>query len=161
MEEEDRYTRITLRIPKDLHEILTAAADRTSKSLNAEIIGRLQASVPDDSEARALAVLPERSSIRDDLMDSITELTALRTEKAVYELRLDMAAATRKPIAGLQELTARLRFVNLEIERLQAHVERFKAEAIEAYGRASSEDKSVEAKAHKPSGSGARKPKKP
>lgn len=157
MDEEDRYTRITLRIPKDLHEILTAAADRTSKSLNAEIIGRLQASVPDDSEARALAVLPERSSIRDDLMDSIRELTALRTEKAVYELRLDMAAATRKPIPALAELTARLKFVNLEIERLQAYVERFKAEAIEAYGEVPEDGEVAKAKARQLPASSTRK----
>lgn len=43
-DQEDRYTRITLRIPKDLHKVLSAAAGRTSKSLNAEIIGRLQES---------------------------------------------------------------------------------------------------------------------
>lgn len=42
--DEDRYTRITLRIPKELHSALTDAADTTSKSLNAEIVGRLQAS---------------------------------------------------------------------------------------------------------------------
>ena len=40
--EEDRYTRITLRIPRELHAALTAEADSTSKSLNAEIIARLQ-----------------------------------------------------------------------------------------------------------------------
>lgn len=45
MDEEDRYTRITLRIPKDLHRELSSAADATSKSLNAEIVGRLQASL--------------------------------------------------------------------------------------------------------------------
>lgn len=39
--EEDRYTRITLRIPKDLHAKLEAAASATSKSLNAEIVSRL------------------------------------------------------------------------------------------------------------------------
>ena len=42
MDEEDRYTRITLRIPRELHVRLDAEADRTSKSLNAEIIGRLE-----------------------------------------------------------------------------------------------------------------------
>lgn len=40
--EEDRYTRITLRIPKDLHSELQQAADDTSKSMNAEIVARLQ-----------------------------------------------------------------------------------------------------------------------
>lgn len=42
--EEDRYTRITLRLPKDLHAKLDEVADSTSKSLNAEIVGRLEAS---------------------------------------------------------------------------------------------------------------------
>jgi len=42
--EEDRYTRITLRIPKDLHARLQLEADRTSKSMNAEILSRLQSS---------------------------------------------------------------------------------------------------------------------
>src|SRR5690606_23271461 len=37
-----RYTRITLRIPRDLHTRLAEAADGTSKSMNAEIIARLQ-----------------------------------------------------------------------------------------------------------------------
>ena len=44
MDDEDRYTRITLRIPKDLHARIAQAAEATSKSQNAEIIARLQAS---------------------------------------------------------------------------------------------------------------------
>ena len=40
--EDDRYTRITLRIPRELHALLQNAAKDTSKSVNAEIIGRLQ-----------------------------------------------------------------------------------------------------------------------
>jgi hypothetical protein len=43
--DDDRYTRITLRIPRELHAELQRAADTTSKSLNAEIIGRLQGTV--------------------------------------------------------------------------------------------------------------------
>ncbi|MBD3643537.1 Arc family DNA-binding protein [Alcanivorax sp.] len=42
MDKDDRYTRITLRIPRELHSKLTDEAERTSKSLNAEIIGRLE-----------------------------------------------------------------------------------------------------------------------
>lgn len=44
MDKDDRYTRITLRIPKDLHLKLSDAADETSKSMNAEIIARLEES---------------------------------------------------------------------------------------------------------------------
>lgn len=46
--EEERYTRITLRIPRDLHEKLQEMADRTSKSMNAEIIARLEHSFSDE-----------------------------------------------------------------------------------------------------------------
>ena len=45
--EDDRYTRITLRIPKDLHGKLQDAADATSKSTNAEIVARLQSTFYD------------------------------------------------------------------------------------------------------------------
>lgn len=41
---DDGYTRITLRIPDSLHARLTEEAGRTSKSMNAEIIGRLEES---------------------------------------------------------------------------------------------------------------------
>ena len=46
--EEDRYTRITLRIPRDLHEKLQLAADCTSKSMNAEIVARLEKSFKEE-----------------------------------------------------------------------------------------------------------------
>ena len=41
---EDNYTRITLRIPKDLVQQVNRAAFSTSKSQNAEIIARLRSS---------------------------------------------------------------------------------------------------------------------
>lgn len=55
MDDEDRYTRITLRIPKDLHRSLSDAADRTSKSLNAEIVGRLHQSFETDGTVEQIA----------------------------------------------------------------------------------------------------------
>jgi transcription termination factor NusB len=54
--EEDRYTRITLRIPRELHARLDSEADRTSKSLNAEIVARLQQSF-DQSPSAELSEL--------------------------------------------------------------------------------------------------------
>ena len=41
---EDKYTRITLRIPRELHAQLELESDKTSKSLNAEIVARLEQS---------------------------------------------------------------------------------------------------------------------
>lgn len=63
MDEDDKYTRITLRIPKDLDKKLSVAANDVSRSKNAEIVTRLASTfqppqAPDVSDARdALTVL--------------------------------------------------------------------------------------------------------
>lgn len=41
---DDKYQRITLRIPKELHEKLTSQAKDKSRSMNAEIVHRLEES---------------------------------------------------------------------------------------------------------------------
>lgn len=137
MDEEDRYTRITLRIPKDLHQVLSEAADRTSKSLNAEIIGRLQASVPDDTESKVLALLPERSSLRGDLLSAIAQLHTLRNERGILELRVYLSARTKTPMHDLRSTSARLEVLRHEIALCEQSIEQLKLEAIEAYGEGS------------------------
>lgn len=44
MVDDDRFTRITLRIPKDLHSKLSVKASDAAHSMNAEIVQRLEAS---------------------------------------------------------------------------------------------------------------------
>lgn len=74
MDTEDRYTRITLRIPRDLHKDLAEHAERTSKSMNAEIIARLeesfslQALTPHEATMQTLIALYHES------LDSIKKL---------------------------------------------------------------------------------------
>ena len=52
MSDDDRYRRFNLRIPKDTFERLQASADARSHSMNAEIVQRLEASLPtEDQEA--------------------------------------------------------------------------------------------------------------
>ena len=67
MEEDDRYTRITLRIPKDLHARIAREAFITSKSQNAEIIARLEGSF----DQRAASQLPDH--IQDAVSREIKE----------------------------------------------------------------------------------------
>lgn len=43
------YERITLRIPKDVHEKLSVLAGRKSRSMNAEIISRLRSTLADET----------------------------------------------------------------------------------------------------------------
>jgi hypothetical protein len=47
MAKQDDYTRITLRIPAALHAKLTDICDKTNRSMNAEIIDRLNDSLSD------------------------------------------------------------------------------------------------------------------
>ncbi len=63
--EEDRYTQITLRIPKDLHASLREQAQATSKSLNAEIIARLQQSFQGSQQG-----LPRHHGVEDFAADN-------------------------------------------------------------------------------------------
>ncbi|MDR5797253.1 Arc family DNA-binding protein [Caballeronia sp. LZ008] len=53
--EDDRYTRITLRLPKELHAQLQTSADETSKSMNAEIVARLEESFRDQRPSKELS----------------------------------------------------------------------------------------------------------
>lgn len=64
MDEEDRYTRITLRLPKDLDRKLQENADATSKSKNAEIIQRLEQSfaLPGAGSAEAMVLAARLNS---------------------------------------------------------------------------------------------------
>lgn len=88
MEKDDRYTRITLRIPKELHERLSTCADETSKSMNAEIIGRLEHSF--EYERRAIEKLDEvRSfveSLKAEIAQKVEYLAILRDEYAAGEI---------------------------------------------------------------------------
>lgn len=59
MDTEDRYTRITLRIPKALHEHLAESAEQSSKSMNAEIIARLEESYFDHGSPVERYTMPQ------------------------------------------------------------------------------------------------------
>lgn len=128
MEDEDRYTRITLRIPKDLHQILAAAAEQTSKSLNAEIVGRLAASTVEDERGAGSTL----GGIRDDLLAAIVTLGVLQSERAVYQLRMDLARTTGQQITGLEGMAQRLAVVDVEIARCELVIERFKKAAAKS-----------------------------
>lgn len=80
METDDRYTRITLRLPKELHAQLTAAADETSKSTNAEIVARLQQSFADE---------PHRAPLT-------KHEAAIHTLTAMYRETMERIAAWKK-----------------------------------------------------------------
>lgn len=98
--EDDRYTRITLRIPKDLHVALAAEADATSKSLNAEIVARLASSFADrqppadeervqDIAKEAAELILRRIELPPDTPFSSDPLALVRRMAAVLEVGRD------------------------------------------------------------------------
>ena len=60
------YQRITLRIPTDLHKKIMELAEKSSKSMNAEVIARLQNSIEDSNNF-------DESKIKDLLREVIRE----------------------------------------------------------------------------------------
>lgn len=82
---EYKTQRVTLRIPKDLHQFLSKSAEKESKSLNAEIIARLRSTQNntstnigiDEKEAEAMhrrvlkKVLTEELGLIKELSDDI------------------------------------------------------------------------------------------
>ncbi|QQZ27616.1 Arc family DNA-binding protein [Thiothrix subterranea] len=62
------YTRITFRIPVDLHQELMEASEENSRSMNAEIIARLRlASGLPDGEEQTLTAAQVRQIVREEL----------------------------------------------------------------------------------------------
>lgn len=106
--EDDRYTRITLRIPKDLHAALAAEADATSKSLNAEIVARLAASF----EQPALSSLKLAGRI-DDAPSIVDEIAAKLAEMPAEQLALPLAEV----VNDLRQTQGRLAKTADEAER--------------------------------------------
>lgn len=86
MDKDDRYTRITLRLPRTLHSKLAEEAERTSKSLNAEIVGRLEGSF---TEA---GLSPDSLDEAARLLDNYREL--IKIVRSDDELFREVAART-------------------------------------------------------------------
>ena len=98
--DDDRYTRITLRIPRDLHRQLEVEALRTSKSLNAEIVGRLRASF-DETVVTTVQPLyrpgPEEVGVAFDA-DQIADKVIERLQ------RLNPQRTDDRPMAGVNKI---------------------------------------------------------
>jgi hypothetical protein len=82
MENEDRYTRITLRIPKALHEHLAESAEQSSKSMNAEIIARLEESYFDHKSPVQKYTEQAVMQMFEKAAQSVTDMIAEKLESA-------------------------------------------------------------------------------
>jgi hypothetical protein len=100
MDTDDRYTRITLRLPKALHAQLSAAADETSKSTNAEIVARLQESF--SGEPRRQPLTEQAAAIH-----TLTALYQETVERIADWKRVTQLSETEKIELIHEEATAR------------------------------------------------------
>lgn len=70
MGKQDDYTRITLRLPAEIHTRLNTSCERTKRSMNAEIITRLERSLSDQEELEATEKTDDGEGL-EELMDKI------------------------------------------------------------------------------------------
>lgn len=85
--EEDRYIRITLRIPRELHRLLDASADKASRSTNAEIVSRLEQSFS-SLQAPDVRLLLDKAEL--DSAEAAVEAYRLRSRIAELALTVQI-----------------------------------------------------------------------
>lgn len=83
MANQDDYARITLRLPRPIHEALASASESAFRSMNAEIVARLESSLeidkalgeiaPGAAISEAAPILLDLSSERDAAIDSLND----------------------------------------------------------------------------------------
>lgn len=103
MSDEDRYTRITLRIPRDLHTKLQTSSEVVSHSMNAEIVQRLE----DSFELPAA-----------DMVDMIIKLQRLESARTMARIdwmdALRIRTETAESQATIDELKGKMDALNAE-----------------------------------------------
>lgn len=96
MNDDDRYTRITLRLPKDLHRRLSAQADLKSHSLNAEIVANLeyglQAVQPTGEDAEELRHLIKVNTLHAEYQAHLAR--AMHYETRLHQIETAIAEAS-------------------------------------------------------------------
>ena len=95
---EDKFIRVTLRLPKGLHETIAAEADRKTSTTNAEVVARLERSLADD-EGRLAGASAQVSKA--DLIDLRNEIESLLDRKM---LSLAMALNANGPSFGSKKV---------------------------------------------------------
>lgn len=111
---EDGFTRITLRIPDDLHFQLTTAASSRASSMNAEIVERLRHSFEKGEDAlgseHPLRLRMKLGAYRELMQDSVTMLSRAINEPEKWLGPVDVPRTTeaRDVFQRQLELTVRL-----------------------------------------------------
>ncbi len=155
--EEDRYMRITLRIPRDLHARLDRMAEQTSKSLNAEIVGRLE-----ESFAAPVAAFQREADFqiaaiqsRAALMNMRFELARSRVDSLQFRMelitsegnRLIKEAQTDEDFARAQSYIEKLGPLETELEDLRKEMIAIKKERADAVAELDEMSKTMSAAA--------------
>lgn len=106
---EDSYTRITLRLPDALHARLTQEAASTSKSMNAEIVARLEKSFVGDG--RQIEFTPDTMSLllRSRLESLKSMISTLQAEIAESDFDRAVWEDAQSELAYLEEFSTNIR----------------------------------------------------
>lgn len=114
MANQDDYMKTALRLPRDLHAKLMGAAEATGKSLNAEMIARLEASFTGEADNAHLLVAIARLNL--DLATAEADKLGLRTEAS--NLAISVQQACQLALKATNEADTKAR---KNIEALAAH----------------------------------------
>ncbi|WP_164145878.1 Arc family DNA-binding protein [Stenotrophomonas maltophilia] len=106
---EDGYTRITLRLPDALHARLTQEAASTSKSMNAEIVARLEKSFVGDG--KQIEFTPDTMSLllRSRLESLKGMISTLQEEIAASDFDPAVWEGAQSELAYLEEFSDTIR----------------------------------------------------
>lgn len=106
---EDGYTRITLRIPDALHARLTQEAASTSKSMNAEIVARLEKSFVGDG--KQIEFTPDTMSLllRSRLESLKSMIATVHDDLAVEGFSPEATEAAQEELSYLEEFSHTIR----------------------------------------------------
>lgn len=85
MTEEDRYTRITLRIPKEIHQQLARSASERSHSMNAEIVQRLEDSFEPSSVPEIISQYVPYRDAGHAIVNLVLACDSLEHAEEIYE----------------------------------------------------------------------------
>lgn len=114
MSEEDRYTRITLRIPKEIHQQLAKSASERSHSMNAEIVQRLEDSFEPSSIPEIISQYAPYNGPGYAIVNLVLACDSLENAEEIYkEILSDKGASELELALSRHEISKAQKNLNL------------------------------------------------
>jgi hypothetical protein len=142
MANQDDYIKTALRLPRDIHAKLLGAADATGKSMNAEIIARLESSFSGGAESASLLATIARLNL--DI--AMGELDKQAHEVDAANLALSLKEACELLLSYLKESDdAKHKMVKSFMSQAEPHLQRIDSLTVDLEDRLANMKNAVQA----------------